>query len=159
MRASAALLVVTLAGCALAPAPERDEVRKQAMPNAAVPPQWTAAAVPTGAVTSDWLAKFGDPALVALVNEAIAYNLDLRAAAARVEQAAGYLQASGATLYPQVNLLARGGGKAGGDSSGLQGIGFFATWELDLWGRVRSGQAFARLQYESAQLDAEYARQ
>ena len=159
MRASAALLVVTLAGCALAPAPERDEVRKQAMPNASVPPQWTAAAMPAGAVTGDWLAKFGDPALDALVKEAIAYNLDLRAAAARVEQAAGYLQASGATLYPQVNLLARGGGKAGGDSTGLQGIGFFATWELDLWGRVRSGQAFARLQYESAQLDAEYARQ
>ena len=119
----------------------------------------TAAVGATSAVTDNWLAAFGDPQLDALVKEAIAYNIDLRAAAARVEEAAGYLKASGATLYPQVNLLARGGGKGGGDASGLQGVGFVANWELDLWGRVRAGQAFARLQYESAQLDAEYARQ
>jgi len=153
------LLFLALTSCALAPAPEREDVRKQAMPNTVVPAQWTAASGATSAVTNDWLAAFGDPQLDALVKEAIVYNTDLRAAAARVDQAAGYLQASGAILYPQVNLLARGGGKGGGDASGLQGVGFFANWELDLWGRVRAGQAFARMQYESAQLDAEYARQ
>jgi NodT family efflux transporter outer membrane factor (OMF) lipoprotein len=105
-----------------------------------------------------WDAEFRDEALDALVREAMAYNADLRVAQARVEQAAAYLKASGATLYPQVNLLARGGGKMS-DSSGLSGFGFFASWELDLWGRVRAGQAFAQQQYEAAQLDAEYARQ
>jgi outer membrane protein TolC len=45
------------------------------------------------------------------------------------------------------------------DSSGLSGVGFFANWELDLWGRVRAGQAFAEQQYVATQLDAEYARQ
>ena len=49
-----------------------------------------------------------------------------------------YAKLAGATLYPQVNLLARGGGKCGGDGSGLTGVGLFASWELDLWGRVRS---------------------
>jgi multidrug efflux system outer membrane protein len=153
------LLACCLAGCALAPAPERDDVRRQAMPHTVIPPLWTATVGPASAVTNEWLAAFGDDQLDALVKEALVFNFDLRAAVARVDQAAGYLQASGATLYPQVNLLARGGGKSGGDSSGLQGIGLFATWELDLWGRVRAGQAFARLQYESAELDAEYARQ
>ncbi|MCC6193685.1 MAG: TolC family protein, partial [Burkholderiales bacterium] len=45
------------------------------------------------------------------------------------------------------------------DASGLSGVGLFANWELDLWGRVRAGQAFAQQQYDAAQLDAEYARQ
>jgi NodT family efflux transporter outer membrane factor (OMF) lipoprotein len=47
----------------------------------------------------------------------------------------------------------------GGDSSGLQGVGLFADWELDLWGRVRSERAATTAGYESAVADAEYARQ
>ena len=51
-----------------------------------------------GAVADGWLASFNDPRLDALVDEALAYNADLRIAAARVEQAAGYVKAAGATL-------------------------------------------------------------
>jgi outer membrane protein TolC len=58
-----------------------------------------------------------------------------------------------------VNLLARGGGEFGGDGTGLQGVGLFASWELDLWGRVRAVTRAAETQYESARLDAGYARQ
>jgi len=54
---------------------------------------------------TDWLATFNDPQLESLVREALVYNLDLQLAAARVEQAAGYAELAGATLYPQVNLL------------------------------------------------------
>jgi multidrug efflux system outer membrane protein len=46
-----------------------------------------------------------------------------------------------------------------GDSSGLSGVGLFAAWEIDLWGRVRATARATELQYESAQLDADYARQ
>jgi NodT family efflux transporter outer membrane factor (OMF) lipoprotein len=38
-------------------------------------------------------------------------------------------------------------------------VGLFASWELDLWGRVRSAAKASELQYVSAQLDTEYARQ
>jgi len=69
------------------------------------------------------------------------------------------VKVAGATLYPQVSALARGGGKLSGDSSGLEGAGIFANWELDVWGRVRAGRAAARGQYGSAELDFEYARQ
>jgi NodT family efflux transporter outer membrane factor (OMF) lipoprotein len=62
-------------------------------------------------------------------------------------------------IYPTVNLLARGGGKMGGDGSGLNGLGLFASWELDLWGRVRSEREAGELQYQSAVADAEFARQ
>jgi NodT family efflux transporter outer membrane factor (OMF) lipoprotein len=154
---AAATVAVALGGCALAPPPDRDATQREALPNTKVPPSYAAGGASAPA-RDEWLTEFRDPELDALVKEAVAYNADLRVAQARVEQAAAYLKASGATLYPQVNLLARGGGKMS-DSSGLSGIGFFVNWELDLWGRVRAGQAFADQQYQAAQLDAEYARQ
>ena len=157
--AYATLAAALLAACALKAPPERDEVRGQALPNLAVPAQWAQAGGAAGAVSSGWLADFNDPGLDALVREAIANNPDLRAAAARIEQAAAYVKAAGATLYPQVNLVARGGGTLSGDSSGLEGLGLFANWELDVWGRVRAGREAAQLQYLSAAFDAEYARQ
>jgi outer membrane protein, multidrug efflux system len=153
------LAVAALAGCALKSPPDPAETRGQALPNLAVPAQWMEKGGAAAPVVNGWLAEFQDPRLDALVREAVANNPDLRVAAARVEQAAGYARLAGATLYPQVNLLARGGGAMSGDSSGLEGVGVFASWELDLWGRVRAGREAAELQYLSTALDAEYARQ
>ncbi len=153
------MLAAGLAACALKSPPEHAELRGEALPNLAVPEQWAAKGGAAGAVAGGWLATFGDGQLDALVREAIANNPDLRVAAARVEQAAAYTRLAGAALYPQVNIMARGGGKMSGDSSGLEGAGVFASWELDLWGRVRSQREVASLQYVSVELDAEYARQ
>ena len=89
----------------------------------------------------------------------MANNLDLQVAAARVQVASEYVKLADSTLWPQVNLLARGGGDMGGDSSGLNGVGLFADWELDLWGRVRSERAATVAGYESVVADTEYARQ
>jgi len=152
-------LIAALAACALRAPPDAGETRAQALPNMTLPSQWTAQGGAAGSVANGWLATFDDPQLESLVREALVYNLDLQLAAARVEQAAGYAKLAGATLYPQVTVLARGGGKLSGDSSGLEGAGVFANWELDLWGRVRAGREAARLQYVSAEVDAEYARQ
>lgn len=156
--ACTALATCVLAGCALAPSPPVEETRKAALPQVTVPPRYAAGPAPDTPVAQAWLATFDEPVLTALVRDAILYNSDLRVAEARVAQAAAYLKVAGATLYPQVSILGRGGGKMS-DSSGLSGVGLFANWELDLWGRVRSGQAFAQAQYDAAQLDAEYARQ
>jgi len=163
MRALRSVLAVAVAaavaGCALKPPPERNEIANEAAANRQVPQEWTAPGGAPGAVADGWLASFSDTQLDELVREALAYNPDLRVAAARVEQATAYQKVAGALLYPQVNLLARGGGKFSGDSSGLQGVGVFVNWELDLWGRVRSGAAAAESQYVSAALDNQYARQ
>ena len=152
-------VAAALAACALKSPPEPDELAQETAANRQVPQKWTAAGGAPGAVGDAWLAAFSDTQLDELAKEALAYNPDLRVAAARVEQAMAYQKVAGATLYPQVNLLARGGGKFSGDSTGLQGIGLFVNWELDLWGRVRSGAAAADSQYVSAALDHEYARQ
>jgi len=153
----AAAVAATLAGCALKAPPPREDIAAQALPNFRVQESWSATAASSGAVADRWLASFNDPQLDALVAEALAFNPDLRVAAARVEQAAAYVRLSGATLYPQVNL--RASGSAGADSSGVQGVGLFVNWELDLWGRIRAGQQATQDQYFSAELDAEYARQ
>ena len=155
----AAIVAAAIAGCALESPPERDEIAQEAAANRQVPQKWTAPGGSSGAVGDSWLATFSDKQLDELVWEAVAYNPDLRVAAARVEQATAYQKVAGATLYPQVNVLARGGGKFSGDSTGLQGVGLFVNWELDLWGRIRSGAAAAESQYVSAALEWEYARQ
>src|SRR5512141_876756 len=152
-------LFATLAACAVQQPPKPADMRVEALPGVQVPAQWTAGGAGAEAVAGQWLATFADPRLDALVAEAIAHNPDLKVAEAQVRIAAEYAQLADSTLWPQVNLLARGGGQMGGDSSGLQGVGLFADWELDLWGRVRSARAASTAGYESAVADAEYARQ
>src|SRR6185503_11000019 len=93
------LAAAALAGCALKSPPDAAETRKQALPNLAVPAQWAEKGGAAAPVVNGWLAEFKDPRLDELVREAVANNPDLRVAAARVEQAAGYARLAGATLY------------------------------------------------------------
>ena len=150
------LALVLLGGCALKAPPAREDIAKQALPNFKVPEAFKGTAQP---IEHGWLKSFKDPQLDALVAEVLTNNPDLRVAAARVEQAAAQVRLAGATLKPQVSALARGGGALSGDSSGLEGAGIFANWELDVWGRVRAGREAASGQYDGAALDTEYARQ
>jgi NodT family efflux transporter outer membrane factor (OMF) lipoprotein len=154
-----ASLLVGVGGCALKPPPATDQLRGEALPHMVLPAAWTSAGAASGAVQGNWVASFKEPALDSLVAEALAYNADLRLAEARVQQAAGYAELAGSTLYPQVNLMARGGGKFGGDGSGLNGWLVSLSWELDLWGRVRAQQATSRSQFEASEFDLVFARQ
>ena len=106
-----------------------------------------------------WLASFDDPRLPPLAEEALLYNNDLRVAAARVEAAAASIKAANGTLYPEVNVAARTSGNATGASGQLSGLLVSASWELDLWGRIRYGTAAAQAQYESVDADQRFARQ
>ena len=156
----AAALAAAVAGCALNPPPTSDELQKQALPHTTVPMAWKAGlgVLAMAPVADRWLASFDDPALSALVTEALAYNADLQVAAARVEQAAGYVKVAGASLLPAVGVFAMGGGKSGG-SGGLDGIWLNASLELDIWGRVRYGRAAAEEQSAAFAADYAYARQ
>jgi NodT family efflux transporter outer membrane factor (OMF) lipoprotein len=153
------LCLVAVAGCALAPPPAVDELQDDAIPNTAVPAAWTAHGAATGQVENGWLASFADPELTALVAEAVSYNGDLRVAATRMEQAAAYVRIAGGEIYPSVYALGRAGGKMSGDNSGLEGWLVSASWEVDLWGRVRYGARAASEQYASAEADYAFARQ
>ena len=157
--ASLALFALVAPGCIrLKNPPDAPTLKTESMAKVAVPDKWVS---PSGAgdVTDNWLTSFHDDQLTAAVAEAIINNPDLRVGAARVEQAMLYAKLAGAQLYPSVDLLAKGGGGLGGDSTGLTGAVLRAAWELDLWGRVRYGRAAAREDARSAEADFEYARQ
>ena len=105
--AAMAALAAAITGCALNPPPTTSDLQKEALPHTSVPVAWTAGGGGGAAPVADrWLASFDDPALSALVDEALAYNADLQAAAARVEQAAGYVKVANASLLPSVGVFA-----------------------------------------------------
>jgi NodT family efflux transporter outer membrane factor (OMF) lipoprotein len=153
------LLAVALQGCALKPAPTEAELVPQTLPNLHLPSEWRALETGPDAVQNGWVRSFSDPALEALVLEALNYNSDLRAAFARVEQAAANVRIAGGTLYPALTLIGRTGVKDSSDGGGLEGLILSASWELDLWGRVRYGARSARNQYSATEADYLYARQ
>jgi NodT family efflux transporter outer membrane factor (OMF) lipoprotein len=147
-----------IAGCAIKGPPPAADIQREALAHTTVPADWKGKGGSVQPVTDLWLDSFNDPVLVALVDEALTYNADLKVGAARVEQAAGYVKVAGAALYPAVGVLAHRGDKSGG-GGGLQGIFLNASLELDVWGRVRYGQAASEAQFASVDADYAYARQ
>lgn len=119
------------------------------------------------ALDPSWWTLFGDPTLVELEREALAANLDLQAAAARLAQSRAALQVSGAGLLPSigaglshtrqraseqgVNALA---GQAASSPFSLTQAGFDASWELDLWGRARRQREAAAAEVDAVWYDA-----
>jgi multidrug efflux system outer membrane protein len=154
----AATLAAAVGGCALNPPPTTSELQKEALPHTTVPPAWKAAGNANAPVADRWLATFNDPALSALVDEALLYNADLQVGAARVEQASGYVAVATGSLWPSVGLAATQSGKSGG-GGGLNAVFLNASLELDVWGRLRYGQAAAEAQSAAVQADYAYARQ
>jgi len=159
LRAAPLAAALALAGCALNPLPDAQALRADALPSVKTPAAWAAQGGAAGAVRDDWLAGFADKQLHALVFEALASNLDLRVAAARVDRAGAYARQAGSTLYPQVNALASGSFSGFDSGNAFDIVGLFVSWELDLWGRVRSQAEAGTAQYEATAKDAEYARQ
>ncbi len=157
-RLAATALLVALSGCALKSPPTTADLQQEVLPQGPVPAAFKAGAGVAAPVADGWLASFGEPGLTALVNEALVYNADLRVAAARVEQAAGYVKVASGALLPSVAAVGIGGGKSGG-GGGLDGVFLNASLELDVWGRLRYGRAAAQAQSASAEADFAYARQ
>lgn len=143
LRALLAALPFVLAACqSMAP-----DYQRPAAPVAAHYPQQadaTDALLPALA----WQAFFRDPQLQALITQALANNRDLRAAALRVEEARALYGIQRADLFPTVGVQAgvdRSRTPADLNLTGRPLVGSayqaglgLSTWELDLWGRLRS---------------------
>ena len=151
-------LLLFSAGCPLKEPPPPEEIRRQA--GLTLPAEWQAGGVP-GTVSDNWLGDFHDDKLAILVAEAVSRNPDFRISAVKVEQAAEYVNLARANLLPALNILGTGGTKSGGGdaTAALQGIALVASWELDLWGRLRYGRQAAAESYMSSRADLEFARQ
>jgi multidrug efflux system outer membrane protein len=135
------LVAALLAGCTLGPDYRRPQV------DAPKTYLYEPAAVET--INAEWWKQFGDPVLEQLIAEALANNKSVKIAAANVEQAAAVLMQTRSALFPQVSYQSSAGrtrssqsnaipipGGVANPATSYQLIGG-ASWEIDLWGRVR----------------------
>ena len=149
--------VALLSGCTLGPQFQRPEIK--------LSENWIAQAdIRLDALESsgsNWWLQFNDPVLNQLIQLAQSNNLDLQAAAVRIQEArAGLSQARGSRLPQQqsvsgevvsVGLSENAANQAGADQSfGQAGIGFDTVWELDVWGRFSRGVEIADADYLAA---------
>ncbi len=137
----------------------------------AIPNSFSAAAADTNTTAKlNWKSYYSDPNLQALIDTAMGSNQDLLMALQRIEIArAGKRKATGAML-PQVGLQLNGGIRKFGlytmDGAGnisteiLPGqivpihlpdmiVGLQASWEIDIWGKLRNQRKSAIAQYMS----------
>ena len=154
-RALVILLASALSACALGPDYARPEIESPVLFAGQ-------ADAPGSAADLGWWELYRDPELKALIDAAIAHNLDLRIAVARLEQARAVMGSTRLTLLPQLSAnagvereqtsadTARNGDRLGTTESASFGL----SWELDLWGRLRRENEAARAEL----LAAEYAR-
>ncbi len=159
-------IAMLLAGCAVGPdyvkpsttlAPFHDHVQVEKTAAQTAPPLDT------------WWTGFDDPMLVTVVQRALAQNLDLAAAFARVQQARAVAQGAGAQLFPTVDFDP----SATADHQSLNSpigsiartfpgysrdqqeynVGAAASWEIDLAGGLRRNATAARGEAQAAQAD------
>lgn len=140
-----ALLLLTLTGCTVGP--------NHTAPTTQTPEAWPEALVgglnTQAADLRTWWHLFGDATLDSLVDRALAGSLDLREAAARVQESRALRGITAADRLPSVDAVGSasynresentlgGPGGAPGQQSELYEVGFDASWEIDLFGRVR----------------------
>ena len=98
---------------------------------------------------SAWWRQFGDPALDALIEEALKNNADLQIAAARVDQFIGALRSTRSQFYPQIGYAGSASRNRATERGptplppgtdpwySLYEASLGAAWQIDLFGRVR----------------------
>ncbi len=103
-----------------------------------------------------WWEVFQDTILKNLITEALGNNYDVRIAAARVQEARANFVVARSDLYPSLDYdagvsrgnikpgaLGRPGGQAPATDNFYEGT-LSASWEVDIWGRIRRSTEAAR---------------
>jgi len=148
----ACFLPLLLTACALGP----NYLRPKVEPPGAFRGQSPAEAA--SLADQPWWDVFGDPALKDLIAEALRHNFDVRVATWRVDEYRARAGVAKSAWYPAISSVAlweRGrysafqpGGGGVGNAYELQAS---ASWEVDLWGRVRRLNEAALAGYLGAQ--------
>lgn len=151
------LLVLVAAGCAVGPDYEAPEPE--------LPDAWqNAAAADVGdslSTLESWWTALGDTLLDGFIIEAREANPDLIAAVARIREARAYRAIAGGDRWPQVGFggeFSRSkqseyttvGAAIGGATGNNWEFGLGASWELDLFGRIRRAVEATDAQVEAS---------
>ncbi|MFO1372416.1 MAG: efflux transporter outer membrane subunit [Candidatus Competibacteraceae bacterium] len=138
-------LGIALSGCAVGPTYERPEVP--------VPAQWQINIQEANNLANTvWWQQFHGPVLDKLIQIALQENKDVQIAAARVEEYLGRYGVTRANELPQVGAnadAARTRNSDNGPTPGLRNafqVDLGVSFELDLWGKLRSATEAARAQ-------------
>jgi multidrug efflux system outer membrane protein len=142
---AAASLQAALGACAVGPSYHSPETP-------GVEPRNVDAHFTSAPPAAGWWRQFGDPVLADLEARALADNLDLRIAIARVQAARAAFEQARYDYAPHVQSdgsYARSKEQQPGFVPGRvdiesSSVGFDASWEIDLFGRVRHETAAAR---------------
>jgi multidrug efflux system outer membrane protein len=136
---SLALIAALAAGCAVGPNYKRPEITT---PDTFYGQE--AAAEARALTDLPWFDVFGDDTLRALVEEALVKGYDARIAAARVEEASARYGITKADYWPQIEYGAGADYRRlpeslvpSGNADTTYSASVSASWEIDLWGRVR----------------------
>jgi len=156
-RAALIALVPLLGGCLIGPDYERPPID---MPNEYEIPRHVAAD-PAEAKLERWWGQFDDPALTELIRRADSGSLTLQQAAMNVQVYRARYGVSYSALFPSISLGASysrnranfaslGGaeGTTGAFDDWQYGLSM-ATWEIDLWGRIRRGMQASQAELQS----------
>jgi multidrug efflux system outer membrane protein len=149
-------LLLVLTSCALGPNYKR--------PSLDMPPEFRGPAIPAATNSIGdlpWWEIFKDENLHELIRAALTNNYDLRIAIARVEQSRAILMENRAIFFPQLDYsgtVARGKNAVngftafnGGQTTDVFLLSGSASWEIDLWGRIRRLNESARAQLLASQ--------
>ncbi len=170
------MAATSLSACAVGPDYHRPALAAPAAYLGASAVALRAAGDPGGDVgeASRWWARFNDPVLTGLIEKALAQNLDIAQAIARVTQARATLRSADAALLPSASIsgsataahqsLQTPTGRIaqavpGFDRDGeLYEANLGASWEIDLFGGLRRGHEAARAEYQASQAGIAAAR-
>jgi NodT family efflux transporter outer membrane factor (OMF) lipoprotein len=120
---------------------------------------WTAAAPADTLERGPWWQLFSDPILSDLADTVEVNNQNVAAAVAAYAQARALVAEQRAALFPSVDLNGSATRSGGGGNTATQNqyrANIGASWEPDVWGRLRAGagSANANLQASAAELAA-----
>ena len=108
----------------------------------------------------EWWTLFADEQLNQLAAQVQVNNQNIAAAVAAVAQAQAALRYEQAGLLPSVSgslgQTRQGGGQANGNGSAS--IGINASWDADLWGRLRESVSAAQSSAQASEADLAAAR-
>jgi len=147
MKSLTALCVIAFVGCS-AKVPDS----RMAAVASDTPGRWSATKEGKAGIDTNWVSRIGGGRARSLVDEALSANHDMRIAAERVNRAIATAKTAGAAMRPDVDLnidanrskqVPFGGGGVPSLISETYGANLQVSWEPDIWGFNRAGQAAA----------------
>lgn len=165
-------LLALLSACSLTPAYETPALKTAPPAQFKAMEGWKTATPSDHLDRGDWWTLLGDSQLNALAERVKVDNQTIAAAEANYRQARALVRQQRAGLFPTIDLNGSGTRSGGGGTTSAPGaggntragdtqryqVGIGASWEPDVWGRIRANISGAKASAEASEADLAAAR-